>query len=633
MGPDSSQNVVNADIYRLMIDEIEDYAILRLDKKGNVMSWNKGAEKIKGYKPAEIIGKNFNLFYTTEDREKGLPEELIGKAALKGKASEEGWRMRKDGTCFWGSILITAIHDERNELVGFSKITRDLSVRKKAEELEKAVSESKEKFQRAFQVSGAGITITRLSDSTFQEVNDAFVQMTGFSRSELIGCTSAELGITVSIENREKVLQQVREQGSAKHMEMEIQQKSGKRLKVLASIDTLVLNGEKHAINVVYDITERIRAQETEKILAQTKEGLLKIFNASPSGMIIADIKDGRLIEVNDSFLRTFGYTREQSLGFTADELGFVSNETQVQSFTKLKEQGYLRNEEVPAYSKLGERIDTIFSVERFEMDGKECFLCVFHDITDMKEMERKIIDGGKLKSKFLANMSHELRTPMNAVLGFSELLIDKKIGDLNPKQLEYMNDIHASGSHLLQLINDVLDLAKIESGKMSIATESFILSEVLEEVRSVLRPMADKSSVEITFHLEENLPEVHLDKRKFRQILYNLISNAIKFNKTNGSIKVEAQITGKNDLLLKVSDTGLGISVENLKKLFVPFVQLDIGSARKHEGSGLGLALTKDLVELQNGKIWAESIPGSGSIFYVILPLHINTLNTSKKW
>jgi len=384
----------NTDSYHLMVEEIEDYAILLLDTQGNVMNWNKGAERIKGYKADDIIGKNFHLFYTQEDREKKLPEKLIEQAALNGKASNEGWRMKKDGTRFWGSILITAVHDEKNKVIGFSKVTRDLTERKSAEEMQRRIMESEEKFQKAFQASRVAITITKLSDSTYFDVNDAFVQMTGHSKEALIGHTSTELGIIVNLEKREEALQHIREHGSTKHFEATIRNKLGKILEILCSIDTILLDGEKYAINVIYDITERKKAEETEKALVQTKEGFMKLFNTSPSGMVIADIEAGRLIEVNENFLKTFGYKREEAIGLTADELGFVSNETQLRSFTKLKQQGYLRNEEVPAYTKDGKEIDTIFSVELFEMEGKQCFLCIFHDITKLKEMGKKIIES-----------------------------------------------------------------------------------------------------------------------------------------------------------------------------------------------------------------------------------------------
>jgi signal transduction histidine kinase len=237
---------------------------------------------------------------------------------------------------------------------------------------------------------------------------------------------------------------------------------------------------------------------------------------------------------------------------------------------------------------------------------------------------ERKIQESNRLKSDFLANMSHELRTPLNAILGFSELLIDKKIGELNAKQVEYLGDIHASGSHLLQLINDVLDIAKIESGKMQLSVETFNIREVIDGVINVLKPIAEKKNIQVHSHLAEDLNTISIDKNKFRQILYNLLSNAIKFNRQDGSVNIQSSRFGDDSFMLRVSDTGIGIEQENIKKLFIPFVQLDAGTTRQHEGSGLGLALTKNIAELHQGQISVESTIGQGSIFSVILPLAI---------
>jgi len=392
------------DTYRQMIEEIEDYAILRLDAKGIVMNWNKGAEKIKGYTSGEIIGKNFNLFYTEEDRANKLPERLIEQAANEGKAIDVGWRVKKDGTHFWGSILITAIHDESNKVIGFSKVTRDLTDKINA-------IESEEKFQKIFQASGVGIIITRDSDATITELNDAFAQMTGYPQQEFIGRTSVEVGIIIDPDARQKVISEVRKTGFAKHIETIIKHKSGSKLDVLISSEAMLLNGEKHAINYIYDITERKKAEKMEKDLVQTKEGFMKLFNASPSGMLVVDMEAGRMIEVNESFLKTFGYTRQEVIGLTANEIGFVSDETQVKSFGKLKEQGFLKNEEVPCCTKTGKEIDALFSVEMFEWENRQSFLASFHDITDIKEMEHKVIESESKYRKIIEEAGDVLYT------------------------------------------------------------------------------------------------------------------------------------------------------------------------------------------------------------------------------
>ncbi len=233
-----------------------------------------------------------------------------------------------------------------------------------------------------------------------------------------------------------------------------------------------------------------------------------------------------------------------------------------------------------------------------------------------------ELAHANRLKSNFLANMSHELRTPMNAIIGFSELLIDKKVGDLNEKQLDYLSDIYSSAAHLLQLINDVLDIAKIEAGKIEMTIESFNITEAIEEVIKILKPIADKKNVSISCCLTKEIHTITLDKSKFKQILYNLISNAIKFNNTEGAISVETETYGNDCFEMQVKDSGIGIAQENMGKLFIPFVQLN--SAGTTEGTGLGLALTKTIVELHGGTINAKSIERKGSVFSVIMPIKI---------
>jgi signal transduction histidine kinase len=225
-----------------------------------------------------------------------------------------------------------------------------------------------------------------------------------------------------------------------------------------------------------------------------------------------------------------------------------------------------------------------------------------------------------RLKSAFLATMSHELRTPLNSIIGFSEFLIDGKAGPLAVKQHDYLTDILNSGRHLLQLINNVLDLSKIEAGKLEFFPEHFLVSRALQEVCSVLSPMALRKKVEITLRVDPAVDDVRLDLPKFKQVLYNLISNAVKFNRERGRVNVSVNGSPER-FCLHVSDSGIGIKPEDISKLFVEFHQLDSGLSRCYEGTGLGLALTHRIVGLQNGEIKVSSEVGKGTTFLVEMP------------
>lgn len=224
-------------------------------------------------------------------------------------------------------------------------------------------------------------------------------------------------------------------------------------------------------------------------------------------------------------------------------------------------------------------------------------------------------------KSRFLANMSHELRTPLNGIIGFAEFMLDGKSGPVNPDQREYLGDILNGGRHLLHLINDILDLSKIEAGKVELSPETFSIARAVDEVCAVSRPIAQKKRVEIEVEIAAGLVTVTLDLQKFKQVLYNLLSNAVKFSHDNGWVEINVHPSGRDRFQLQVRDHGIGIKADAIPRLFREFEQLDSGNARRYEGTGLGLVLTRRIVELQGGTIAVESKPGAGSTFTVELP------------
>ena len=237
-----------------------------------------------------------------------------------------------------------------------------------------------------------------------------------------------------------------------------------------------------------------------------------------------------------------------------------------------------------------------------------------------IKKQNEKIIAADKLKNEFLANISHELRTPLNAIIGFSEALSMKIFGPLNEKQEEYVTDINASGIHLLGMINEILELSKIEAKAVKLALSRFNIQTSLNEVVNIVRPLANKKSIKLEKDTKD-FCEIDADYQKIQQILYNLLSNAIKFTKENGQINIGYNVE-KNHLILYVKDNGIGIDMKYKGKIFGKFVQLNNVYSKKESSTGLGLTITKELVELHGGKIWFESIVGEGTTFFVKLPL-----------
>ena len=238
-----------------------------------------------------------------------------------------------------------------------------------------------------------------------------------------------------------------------------------------------------------------------------------------------------------------------------------------------------------------------------------------------LKESNAELLRANNLKSEFLANMSHELRTPLNAVIGFSELLLDPGYGPLTGDQREYVADILSSGRHLLELINDILDLSKIEAGKMRLALDEFDLPEAVEEAMMTLRVEASRKEIALEAGLDPALSSVVADRGKFKQILTNLLSNAVKFTPAGGRVGLSAVREG-DFLRVSVEDTGIGIRPEDQQRIFAAFIQVDGSYARKYQGTGLGLTLVKRFVELHGGDISVSSEVGKGSRFAFRLPL-----------
>ena len=242
----------------------------------------------------------------------------------------------------------------------------------------------------------------------------------------------------------------------------------------------------------------------------------------------------------------------------------------------------------------------------------------LFHEIEDKS---RQLEAANQHKSEFLANMSHELRTPLNAVIGFSDVLIERMFGELNDRQEDYLKDIRASGRHLLSLINDILDLSKIEAGHMELDVEHFDLRSALDNSLTLIRERAERHGIALALEAADDLEDFRADPRKFKQVMLNLLSNAVKFTPDGGRITVRARMVGADLLEVAISDTGIGIAPEFLETIFEEFRQAGGSYTNKQEGTGLGLSLTRRIVELHGGTIGVESSPGAGATFTFTLP------------
>jgi PAS domain S-box-containing protein len=331
---------------------------------------------------------------------------------------------------------------------------------------------------------------------------------------------------------------------------------------------------------------------------------------------------DGKITDLNRACEHLTGKPREELTG-TDFSSYFTEPDKAREIYRQVFSEGSVRDRALAIRHADGRVTDVLYNASLYRgIDGE--VLGVFaaaRDVTERKRFEQSLLQANRMKSEFLAGMSHELRTPLNGIIGFTEFLVDEKPGPLTAKQKEYLNDVLDSACHLLQLINDVLDMAKIEAGKLALNREVFAVGKTVTEVMATMNGNAVKRQIAVTSEIGEEVGEVQLDRHKFRQVLYNLLSNAIKFTEPGGRVEIAVRREGPR-LELKVRDTGIGIRKEDIDRVFLDFEQLDSGLARRFEGTGLGLALTRRILEFQGGSIAVASEPGKGSTFTAILPL-----------
>jgi PAS domain S-box-containing protein len=373
---------------------------------------------------------------------------------------------------------------------------------------------------------------------------------------------------------------------------------------------------------VLIDITDRKKA---EIRIAEEAARRRILIEQSLDGIVVLD-QNGKVYEVNQKFADMLGYSREEILQLHVwDWDAKWTLEELIEIVKNVDESG----NHFETYHRLkdGTTINVEISSNGALFGEQKLIFCVCRDFTERKLAEDMLLnaklaaeDASRSKGEFLATMSHELRTPLNSIIGFSDMMLSGNVGDLNEKQAKYINHISTGGKHLLELINDILDLSKIEAGKMEIQYESFSVSDVIEEVTMLIAPLALKKNIDLNIQVEPQLGSINADKIKFKQILYNLASNAIKFTPEKGYVGITANLV-ENMLEISVTDNGIGISTKDLCRLFQPFQQLNSYMTREHEGTGLGLILVKKYVEMHGGSVWVESEVGKGSTFTYSIP------------
>jgi PAS domain S-box-containing protein len=364
-----------------------------------------------------------------------------------------------------------------------------------------------------------------------------------------------------------------------------------------------------------HDMTKKKMAEDA---LLESERKFRTYIENAPYGIFIVNEND-TFEEVNETACILTGFSEDELIGMSVySHVAPESWSRAIQAYHELKTKG-LASVELFVTRKNETGVWMRIDSARLS-DGR--FIMFANDITERKNAEYSLIEAkmlaeenNRMKSEFLANMSHELRTPLTAIIGFSDILNDEMFGGLNDKQKRHVQHVNNSGRHLLDLINDILDLSKVEAGKMELKREVFSISDIMEEIRLSVYPMASKKNIDLEIINNIEAREMSADRMKFKQIMLNLLSNAIKFTPQNGKVSV-VSTKNDNEITITVSDTGIGIPENMQESIFSPFTQADSSNKREFGGTGLGLALVKQFVEMHDGKIWVESREEKGSIF-----------------
>ncbi len=630
-------------------------AVIGTSLDGVITDWNPAAQRLYGYTAQEALGRPVTML-APAGRDAEVGDLLLRVSRGEFVENADSVLQRKDGTPIEVMLSLSPIRDDAGALVGISKIARDVTARRHDERIIAAL-------HAVAYAAGHIMDAERLVALTTAQVRDAFGvealvmywwdEASGTLRvlgnpGEIGSIPLADLVLRpgeglagVVFEGRSPLIvedyaswpQALPKFKAALGSAMAVPMYMGEQVVgVLAAIAIARRSFTEHDLQLLTRFAAEVApaiafgqlladAQARRKEAEASAARVSVYFRANPVPGVIARLVDNTFVDVNDAFVDLLGYTREELIAKTGKEVGIVAPEEAVAIVGTLDRIGKTRAE-VSLRTRSGELRPVLSFMELTEIAGEACVIVGCVDLTEQKraaaldQQQQVVEEANRAKSAFLANMSHELRTPLNAILGFSELLLEQP--HLQNPELRYLHNIKDAGDHLLELINDVLDLSKVEAGKIVLRPEVVSLAAVLEPVIAATSNAASAQQVAFTVETVD-VPALFLDPMRMRQVLYNLLSNAVKFTPAGGTVRLRVAVEG-TDLVVDVADSGIGIPAEMQSRAFGVFERLHEGRSSV-PGTGLGLALIKNLVELHGGNITFESAPNQGTTFHVRLP------------
>jgi len=598
--------------YRTIFDNSA-VAIMLTDENEKIISWNKYAETLLDMQKKDIYNKPVKSFYPSNEwtkirshniRQKGMQHHLETKM------------IKKDSSLIDVDISISVLKNHEGNIIGSIGVIRDISERKQAE---KGLVESEKKFKEIFNATGDFLLVFDVNGMIL-DINIAALGIVNIKKEKLIGKDLSILKNLFSDQILKRHIQSINDTVNGeetRECECELLTKDDITFRFLFSTDVIKENN--NITGVLFrgrDITQRQRAWEE---LVKLEEKYRVLAETSADGVITIDSL-GRLTYINPSFEAICGRRKSQILAtllrdYLSDESIYLFQQIFIDARKKDEKS---ENIELELVHLDGETVPVEVNIAPLKKDKKFIgVICTIRDITGRKKVEEELKKSERLKTEFMNIAAHELKSPVTPIKGYLDLIISDK--DSSKKVVDWAKISLRNSERLLRLVNDILDVSRLDSDTMRFNMEKLNSVEILEELVEDMEPAIKQKGLEFIIHIPRNLPSVMGDKYRLAQVFKNLLVNAIKFT-DNGSIALVVK-EEDNHILISVEDSGIGISKEELKKVFSKFYQAYTGDDRRNEGTGLGLFICQQIIDKHNGKIWAESNIPHGSTFRIKIP------------